>query len=108
MRSEQILEMIRYIITEKKPHPLSGLTFTIAKDGSPKDVLIAGKPLEADRTYHCVTNDYLYMGGDNMTFFAKGGKSYALDYKLRNVLIDYFKGATTVTAATNPRITVEK
>ncbi|RZJ70196.1 5'-nucleotidase [Flavobacterium sp.] len=108
MNSEQLLEMITYIIAEKKPHPVSGISFTIGKDGQAKEVIIAGKPLEANRTYYCVTNDYLYMGGDNMTFFAKSGKSYALDYKLRNVLIDYFREATTITAPENPRITVEK
>lgn len=107
MKSEQVLEMITYIIKEKKPHPLSGISFAIAKDGSAKDVVIAGKPFDPNRTYYCVTNDYLFLGGDNMVFFAKGPKYYPLDYKLRNVLIDYFKQVDTVLAPTNPRITVE-
>ena len=29
LKGEQILEMVNYIITDKKPHPLSGITFTI-------------------------------------------------------------------------------
>lgn len=108
MKSTQIDEMLAYIIAEKKPHPLSGISFTIGKDGTAKNIVIAGQPFDENRTYYCVTNDYLYLGGDNMVFFAKGPKSYPLDYKLRNVLIDYFKQATTITAPTNPRITVEK
>nr|WP_223845590.1 5'-nucleotidase [Flavobacterium selenitireducens] len=107
MKPEQIQEMVTYIIGEKKPHPLSGISFSIGKDGRASDIVIAGKPLEANRTYYCVTNDYLYLGGDSMVFFAKGPKSYPLDYKLRNVLIDYFKQVDTVVAPTNPRITVE-
>jgi len=108
MKSRQIMEMLRYIIAERKPHPLSGISFTISKDGQPKDIVIGGKPFDAERTYYCVTNDYLYLGGDNMVFFAKGPKSYVLDYKLRNVLIDYFREADTITAPSNDRITVEK
>jgi preprotein translocase subunit SecG len=32
LKEEQIMEMIDYLIAEKKPHPLKGLTFTIDKD----------------------------------------------------------------------------
>jgi len=105
--SAEILEMVHYIIAEKKPHPLSGLAFTIGKDNLPKNITIAGKPFEAGRSYHCVTNDYLYLGGDNMMFFGKALHAYPLDYKLRNVLIDYFREVDTIVAPANERITVE-
>jgi len=38
LKGEQILEMINYIITEKKPHPLAGLTFTIDKNSTRKTI----------------------------------------------------------------------
>ena len=38
LKGEQILEMIQYIIKEKKPHPLAGLTFTIDKNDAPKNI----------------------------------------------------------------------
>lgn len=108
MQSDQILEMVHYIIAEKKPHPLSGLTFTIDKNGSAKNILVQGKPLEDGKTYYVGTNDYLYNGGDNMLFFKKGSAFYQLDYKLRNILIDYFKDVDTIAIAKDVRISVEK
>ena len=68
--------------------------------------MIQGKPIEDNKMYFVGTNDYLYEGGDNMTFFKKGLK-YDLDYKLRNILIDYFKEVDTIRIPNNPRITVE-
>jgi 2',3'-cyclic-nucleotide 2'-phosphodiesterase (5'-nucleotidase family) len=84
------------------------MTFTIGKDGLAKNILIQGKPLELDKTYLVGTNDYLANGGDNMNFFKKGTAKYDLDYKLRNILIDYFKDVDTVPKITDVRITVEK
>jgi 2',3'-cyclic-nucleotide 2'-phosphodiesterase (5'-nucleotidase family) len=108
MNGATIMEMIHYIIAEKKPHPLAGLTFTIDKNGFPKNVLVEGKPLEEGKTYYAGTNDYLYNGGDNMVFFKKSAAKYDLDYKLRNILIDYFKDVDTIPLTTDVRISVEK
>ncbi len=107
LKGNQIQEMINYIISEKKPHPLNGLTFTISKNNEATSIFIQGKPLENDTTYYVATNDYLANGGDNMVFFKKGSQKFDLDYKLRNVLIDYFKEVDTVKAPTNKRINVE-
>lgn len=107
LKSEQIIEIANYIISEKKPHPLSGLNFTIGKDKVANTILIKGKPLNDEKTYYVVTSDYLSNGGDNMTFFKKGINSYTIDYKLRNVLIDYFKEVDTIPVITDKRISVE-
>ncbi|MBE8724130.1 5'-nucleotidase C-terminal domain-containing protein [Flavobacterium hungaricum] len=107
LKGEQILEIAAYIIKEKKPQPLSGMTFTITKQNAAKDILIQGKPLDLNKTYYVATNDYLANGGDSMTFFAKNTQKFDLNYKLRNVLIDYFKEVDTVTAPKNIRITEE-
>ena len=108
MKSDQIMEMIHYIIAEKKPHPLAGLTFTIDINGFPKNIMIQGKPMEDGKIYYVGTNDYLYNGGDNMLFFKKGVALYPLDYKLRNILIDYFKDADAIPITKDVRISVEK
>lgn len=107
LKSEQISEMINYIISEKKPHPLTGMTFTIDKNNKPKNILIQGKPLVEDRIYYVVTSDYLSNGGDKMVFFKKGITSCDLDYKLRNILIDYFKEVDTIPMINDVRITKE-
>ena len=108
LKGEQITEMLNYIITEKKPHPLAGMAFTIGKDNVAKDIMIQGKPFDSNTTYYVGTNDYLSNGGDNMSFFKKGIHKYDMEYKLRNILIDYFKDVDTVPLITDTRITVEK
>lgn len=107
LKGEQILDMVNYIIAEKKPHPLSGMSFTIAKDNTPKNITIQNKLLDVNHIYYVVTSDYLINGGDNMLFFKKAVAKYDLDYKLRNVLIDYFKETDTIPVVTNKRINVE-
>ena len=107
LRGTQIQELISYFIREKQAHPLAGLTFTINKNNEAKNILIQGKALENDTLYYVGTNDYLANGGDNMTFFSKGEQTFDLNYKLRNILIDYFKAVDTVTSNQDNRIIVE-
>ncbi|WP_293893166.1 5'-nucleotidase C-terminal domain-containing protein [Flavobacterium sp.] len=107
LKAEQIIEMINYIISEKKPHPLKGLTFTIDKNNQPKNILVNRKSLDANKVYNVVTSDYLSNGGDNMLFFKKGVAQYDLNYKLRNIILDYFKENKTIVANTDIRIIKE-
>jgi 2',3'-cyclic-nucleotide 2'-phosphodiesterase (5'-nucleotidase family) len=107
LSGNQILDIASYIIKEKKPQPLSGMTFTISKDNTAKNILIQGKPIDVSKTYYVVTNDYLANGGDNMSFFLKATQKFDLNYKIRNVLIDYFKEVDTIPVKTDVRITVE-
>lgn len=107
LNGNQILEMTAYIIKEKKPHPLAGMTFTISKDNTAKNIQIQGKLLDTNKTYYVATNDYLANGGDSMNFFLKASQKYDLNYKLRNVLIDYFKEVDTIPVPKDIRITEE-
>ena len=107
MKGEQILEMVDYFIVTEKPHPLSGISFTIGKDKAAKNILVQVKPVVKDTIYYVATNDYLANGGDNMNFFKKGIQKYDLDYKLRNVLIDYFKEIDTIPVIKDVRVSVE-
>ena len=107
LKGEQILEMVSYFISEKKPHPISGIQFTIDKNKQPKNILIQGKLLEIDAIYNVITSDYLSNGGDKMDFFKKGKATYDLNYKLRNILIDYFKETDTIPIIKDQRIVEE-
>ena len=107
LKQEQIIEIANYIINEKKPHPLSGMTFTISKENLPINILVQGKQLEKDKIYYVVTSDYLSNGGDNMTFFKNNVERHDLDYKLRNIMIDYFKDVDTLKFDNSIRITKE-
>ncbi|TDW52009.1 5'-nucleotidase-like protein [Flavobacterium sp. 270] len=107
MKGQQIEDIAAYIIKEKKPQPLSGMTFTITKANTAKNILVQGKPLDINKIYYVATNDYLANGGDNMSFFAKNVQKFDLNYKLRNVLIDYFKEVDTIPVTKDIRITEE-
>ncbi len=107
LKGEQILELVDYFIVTKKAHPLAGMTFTIDKNNQPKNILVQGKTVEKEAIYYVATNDYLSNGGDNMNFFKKGIQKFDLDYKLRNILIDYFKEVDTIPVTKDVRITVE-
>jgi 2',3'-cyclic-nucleotide 2'-phosphodiesterase (5'-nucleotidase family) len=107
LKGEQVIELVNYIVSEKKPHPLSGLTFIIGKDNLPKNIMIQGKPLDVNKIYFVGTNDYLANGGDNMNFLKKNVGSHDMDYKLRNILIDYLQEVDTVKVDKSIRISEE-
>lgn len=95
LSDEKIKELAEYFIKEKKPHPLYGLKIHVNKQLEITNIEVNNKPLEANKKYYVATSDYLSNGGDNMTFFVNQ-KKYDLDYKLRNLLIDYFKQTDTI------------
>ena len=107
LKGVDISEMVTYLIAEKKPHPISGIQFTIDKNNQAKDILIQGKPLENETLYYVITSDYLSNGGDKMDFFKKGIATYDLNYKLRNILIDYLKETDTIPILKDKRILIE-
>ena len=107
LKGLEIQEMVNYIVLNKKAHPLSGLTFTIDKNNIAVNILIQGIPLDNNATYYVVTSDYLVNGGDNMTFFSKATAKYDLDYKLRNIIIDYFTEVDTIPVINDQRILVQ-
>jgi 2',3'-cyclic-nucleotide 2'-phosphodiesterase (5'-nucleotidase family) len=95
-------------MSEKKPHPLYGIQFYVDKnDLTVKRILINGKALEDDKIYYVATSDYLSNGGDNMTFFKESVEKYDMDYKLRNMLIDYFKKVDTLPILKDEKIILE-
>lgn len=107
LKGAQILELVNYIISEKKPHPLQGITFTIDATNNAKNIRVQNQPLDLNQKYYVVTSDYLANGGDNMAFFKKGTERFDIDYKLRNIIIDYFKEVDTLTFDNSIRITKE-
>ena len=108
LKGEQLVEIANYIAKEKKPHPLAGMEIHLSKEGTVIALAVQGKPVEAGKIYNVATSDYLANGGDSMVFFKKGVKSYDLDYKLRNLFIDYFKEIDTIPVIRTERIIQDK
>ncbi|WP_426430758.1 5'-nucleotidase C-terminal domain-containing protein [Winogradskyella sp. HB-48] len=101
LKGKQINELFDYLSKAKRAHPVSKqVELVLGKDFTIKKALVNGKPVLENETYYVATNDYLYNGGDRMTFFQPNDSLYTLDYKIRNVLIDYFKKNDTI----NPKI----
>ncbi len=107
LKGEQIKALAQHIITERKPHPLNGLKIILNKENVITNILFNEQPIDNNKIYNVLTSDYLANGGDNMTFFLKNEGSYDLNYKIRNVLIDYFYKYKTIEASNSPRIIKE-
>ena len=91
-----VQELVSYLIDAKRAHPISGLTIKLDKEYRLIQATINGELIDNTKVYFVATNDYLFDGGDNMSFFKKYDTLYRLDYKVRNVLIDYFSKKDTI------------
>lgn len=100
LKGQQMDSLVYYLSRAKKAHPIEGLKLTLDKDYNIIEALINDQNIDKNKTYYVATNDYLYNGGDNMTFFKTNDTVYTLDYKIRNAMIDYFKKVDTI----NPTI----
>lgn len=102
----QMKELFNYL-AHGTAHPISNLQVILNEDGSLKKGLIQGQEIIDNETYFIATSDYLQKGGDNMTFFSKPVSLLTLDYKIRNVLIDYFKKQDTIAPVRDDRFIKE-
>ncbi len=105
LNGSQMDSLVNYLVKRKTAHPISGLTIHLNKNGSLEKVLINGEKINKNQVYHVATNDYLYNGGDNMSFF-KDTPVTTLDYKIRNAMIDYFKETDTLKFERDDRFSV--
>ncbi|WFA08614.1 5'-nucleotidase C-terminal domain-containing protein [Tissierella sp. Yu-01] len=90
------------------PH-VSGMTynFDAGKEVGSRivEVTVGGEPLDLEKTYKLVTNDFMAAGGDGYTMFE--GKTFVGEGGLlSDVLVDYVKAQGEVNPAVEGRITV--
>jgi 2',3'-cyclic-nucleotide 2'-phosphodiesterase (5'-nucleotidase family) len=104
MNGEAVIEMAKFIIKEQKPHPMSGMKIFLDKDSNVVAVKVGNFVVENSKNYYVATNDYLANGNDNMTFFLKASNKFNTDYKIRNLLIDYFKSVKEISFSKDERI----
>jgi len=91
-----IIKMIDYLRKVKLQHPIRGLQITLNNDYSVNEVKINGVSIENEKKYYVATTDYLLEGGDKMYFLAETTKTTDINYKMRDILIDYFKKYDTI------------
>ena len=104
MKGEKVQELVDYLIKHRLPHPLSKqVALQITQDGKIVKFTINGKPFDPNATYRVATSDYLFNGGDAMYFFGNPIQKEDTGYKIRNVLIDYFKQTDVIDAKEDHR-----
>ncbi len=103
LKGKRIQDIIDYLITQRRAHPIGGLKLTLDKNFNLVNAKINDKNIDPTKTYYFATSDYLYNMGDNMTFFQPNEGFYKLNYKIRNVLIDYFKKVDTINPVADDR-----
>ena len=96
LNGKNIYGLVEYLVEGKRAHPVSNFMLKIDKDFNVVETLINNQEIDTLKTYYVATNDYLYSGGGNMTFFKPNDSLYDLNYKIRNALIDYFKKTDTI------------
>jgi len=100
LEGPQVQELIEYLVRAKIANPISGLKIVLDKDYKVMSVLVKGQPFDLSKSYYVATHDYLY---ENMDFFRTNDTFYDLNYKVRNVLIDYFKKKDTLSPVIDDR-----
>jgi len=103
LKGTNINALVDYLVNAKRAHPFSNFKLTLDGDFNPIESLINGEKVDTTKTYYVATNDYLYSGGDNMTFLKPNDSLYDLNYKIRNALIDYFKKTDTINPVIDDR-----
>lgn len=102
LTSDELRALVNYLALNKVAHPIAGLQVTLDAEGHFLDAEVNGKPIQ-NKNYYVATSDYLVKGGDHMSFFLEAQNVQALDYKLRNLLIDYFKKKDTIAPVRDDR-----
>ena len=82
------IQQIADIIAQKGGASTSGISFEIDDDEA-DDVLINGVPLDENKIYYLVTNDYLSYGNDYFTPLGESISRLNLPDKMRDVMIRY-------------------
>lgn len=98
-----VRELVYYLMSDNRPHPISGIQVIINKNEQLQSVNIQETPFDEQRNYFVATSSYLLAGGDNMTFFSKAISVTEMDYLIRNALIDHFKKKDTIAPKVDDR-----
>ncbi|WP_027137270.1 5'-nucleotidase C-terminal domain-containing protein [Gaetbulibacter saemankumensis] len=103
LKKQQLDKLVTYLAKLKKAHPISKLKILIDDNYEVVKVTINNNKILADKIYYVCTNDFLYNGGDDMTFFQPNNGLYVLNYKVRNALIDTFTDQDTINSMVDDR-----
>ena len=96
LKGQSINKMVEYLRKVKLQHPIKGLQITLNNDYSVNEASINGSNIMKEKKYYVATTDYLLDGGDKMYFLGETLKTTDINYKMRDILLDYFKKYDTL------------
>ena len=102
MKGSDLTGLFQYYLKTQKNNPISHL-YIETDNGMNVKELVNGKMVEPNKDYYIATSDYLALGGDNMTFFAKG-KMIPTGIKLRDLFLEKFKANPEIVPPTDIRL----
>lgn len=109
LSGEKTKQLFEYLV-QSNGAPFAGAT-VVGKSKKIKEIKINGLDFDESKTYKVVTSDYLSAGGDKYHFFKDPVNIEALDYKLRDAIIDYMieenKKGNTLKVSIDGRIKLE-
>lgn len=108
LKGYQVNALTNYLSRSQRAHPVSKLKLILDQEFNVSEARINEKEIIEDSTYFVATNDYLYNGGDSMSFFKPNDSVYVLNYKIRNALIDNFKRKDTIAPVRDNRFIQQK
>lgn len=92
----QVSKEVRYTLT----YDANG------ENGSIANVTINGQPIDPNKSYKVLANDYVYNGGDGYVMLANATEIFNTSLTLKDVIQEYISTMGTITPATDGRIEV--
>ena len=90
---------------------VAGLSFTADLAQEPgsrvKDVMVGGAPIDPEKVYGVVSNNYVRNGGDGYAMFTSAENAYDFGPDLADVTAEYLAANGAYTPSTDGRITIE-
>ena len=102
MKGSDLSGLFQYYLKTQKNNPVSHL-YIETDNGMNVKELVNGKLVEPNKDYYIATSDYLALGGDNMSFFAKG-KMIPTGIKLRDLFLEKFRANPEIVPPTDIRL----
>ena len=90
---------------------VAGMTFAVDPAAEPgsriSDVMIAGEPLDPEKTYGAVSNNFVRNGGDGYAMFKTAENAYDYGPDLADVTAEYIAANAPYKPYTDGRITIK-
>ena len=108
LSGNNVYGLINYLAIARLAHPISRLKIELDENYKLFNAEINNNKIDIDKYYYVATSDFLLKGGDKMTFFEKSIENTHLNYKIRDLLIDYFIEIDTLKSKIDNRFIIKK